>query len=82
MRKTFGIQPPVRRPLCEIEADLDTVWEGIKQFEEETEGGNYIEARKVLLAQDRLLEELQSYIDDVPKLLASCKQTVPQEIAN
>lgn len=64
-----------------IETDLDTVWEGIKQFEEETEGGNYIEARKVLLAQDRLLEELQSYIDDVPKLLASCKQTVPQELA-
>lgn len=57
------------------------MWEGIKQFEEETEGGNYIEARKVLLAQDRLLEELQSYIDDVPKLLASCKQTVPQELA-
>lgn len=42
---------------AKIEADLDTVWEGIKQFEEETEGGNYIEARKVLLAQDRLLEE-------------------------
>lgn len=64
-----------------IEADLDTVWEGIKRFEAETEGGNYIEARKVLLAQDRLLEELQSHIDDVPKLLASCKQTVPHELA-
>ncbi|KAA6448595.1 septation ring formation regulator EzrA [Bacillus swezeyi] len=64
-----------------IEADLDTVWEGIKQFEAETEGGNYIEARKVLLAQDRLLEELQSHIDDVPKLLAGCKQTVPNELA-
>lgn len=63
-----------------IEADLDEVWEGIKRFEAETEGGNYIEARKVLLAQDRLLEELQSHIDDVPKLLASCKQTVPQEL--
>ncbi|MFN2747630.1 septation ring formation regulator EzrA [Bacillus sp. z60-18] len=63
-----------------IEADLDSVWEGIKQFEAETDGGNYIEARKVLLAQDRLLEELQSHIDDVPKLLAGCKQTVPNEL--
>nr|4UXV_A Chain A, Septation Ring Formation Regulator Ezra [Bacillus subtilis subsp. subtilis str. 168] len=64
-----------------LEKDLDEIWSGIKQFEEETEGGNYITARKVLLEQDRNLERLQSYIDDVPKLLADCKQTVPGQIA-
>lgn len=36
---------------------------------------------KYLLEQDRNLERLQSYIDDVPKLLADCKQTVPGQIA-
>lgn len=64
-----------------LEKDLDEIWSGIKQFEEETEGGNYITARKVLLEQDRNLDRLQSYIDDVPKLLADCKQTVPGQIA-
>ncbi|MCY9091876.1 septation ring formation regulator EzrA [Bacillus mojavensis] len=64
-----------------LEADLDEIWSGIKQFEEETEGGNYITARKVLLEQVRNLERLQSYIDDVPKLLADCKQTLPGQIA-
>ncbi|NPC93742.1 septation ring formation regulator EzrA [Bacillus sp. WMMC1349] len=64
-----------------IEADLDTVWQGIQQFEAETEGGNYIEARKVLLDQEQLLEQLQLHIDDVPKLLADCKQMMPNELA-
>ncbi|MED1122474.1 septation ring formation regulator EzrA [Bacillus atrophaeus] len=63
-----------------LEQDLDEIWSGIKQFEEETEGGNYIAARKVLLEQDRSLDQLQSYIDDVPKLLADCKQTIPNQI--
>ncbi|KYC93505.1 MULTISPECIES: septation ring formation regulator EzrA [Bacillus] len=64
-----------------LETDLDEIWSGIKEFEEETEGGNYIKARKVLLEQDRRLDQLQTYIDDVPKLLADCKQTVPNQIA-
>ncbi|WP_426983384.1 septation ring formation regulator EzrA [Bacillus cabrialesii] len=64
-----------------LEKDLDEIWSGIKQYEEETEGGNYIIARKVLLEQERNLDRLQSYIDDVPKLLADCKQTVPGQIA-
>ncbi|KAF1681564.1 septation ring formation regulator EzrA [Bacillus sp. SKDU12] len=64
-----------------LEKDLDDIWSGIKQFEEETESGNYIAARQVLLEQDRNLDRLQSYIDDVPKLLADCKQTVPGQIA-
>lgn len=64
-----------------LETDLDEIWSGMKQFEEETEGGNYIAARKVLLEQDRKLDQLQTYINDVPKLLADCKQTVPNQIA-
>ncbi|KJR68484.1 septation ring formation regulator EzrA [Bacillus velezensis] len=64
-----------------LETDLDEIWSGIKEFEEETESGNYIKARKVLLEQDRRLDQLQTYIDDVPKLLADCKQTVPNQIA-
>ncbi len=64
-----------------LETDLDEIWSGIKKFEEETESGNYIKARKVLLEQDRRLDQLQTYIDDVPKLLADCKQTVPNQIA-
>ncbi|RPK05757.1 hypothetical protein BSBH6_02460 [Bacillus subtilis] len=64
-----------------LEKDLDEIWSGIKQYEEETEGGNYITARKVLLEQERNLDRLQSYIDDVPKLLADCKQTVPGQIS-
>lgn len=35
----------------------------------------------MLLEQDRRLDQLQTYIDDVPKLLADCKQTVPNQIA-
>lgn len=34
-----------------LEADLDEIWSGIKQFEEETEGGNYITARKFSLSR-------------------------------
>ncbi|MGV2470340.1 septation ring formation regulator EzrA, partial [Bacillus subtilis] len=63
------------------EKDLDENWSRVKQCEEETEGGNYITARKVLLEHDRNLERLQSYIEDVPKLLADCKQTVTGQIA-
>ncbi|MGO4076128.1 septation ring formation regulator EzrA, partial [Staphylococcus aureus] len=59
-----------------MEQDLDEAWEGIKQYEEETENGNYMKARKILLEQDRRLDQLQLYINDVPKLIADCKQTV------
>ncbi|MGE6628861.1 septation ring formation regulator EzrA [Bacillus sp. NPDC077027] len=64
-----------------MEQDLNTAWEGIKQYEEETENGNYIKARKILLEQDRMLDKLQVYINDVPKLIADCKQTVPGQLS-
>ncbi|WP_156060282.1 septation ring formation regulator EzrA [Bacillus altitudinis] len=63
-----------------MEQDLDEAWEGIKQYEEETENGNYMTARKILLEQDRRLDQLQLYINDVPKLIADCKQTVPGQL--
>ncbi|MFB8735469.1 septation ring formation regulator EzrA [Bacillus sp. SL00103] len=33
-----------------------------------------------MLEQDRRLDQLQLYINDVPKLIADCKQTVPGQL--
>lgn len=54
-RKPAGLQPPYGELYDSLEKDLDEIWSGIKQFEEETEGGNYITARKYCLSRTAIL---------------------------
>lgn len=63
-----------------LESDLHGVYEGFSQFDSQTENGNYMAAREILLAEEKKLEQLQSKMNTIPKLLADVKQTLPNQL--
>lgn len=60
-----------------LEEKLAEVSEGLKQFDSETEEGNYLAAREILLKVKKELEHLQVKTNDIPKLLTECNITLP-----
>ncbi|WP_165971053.1 septation ring formation regulator EzrA [Peribacillus frigoritolerans] len=66
---------------AKLDAKLGEIVEALKQFEAETEAGNYLAAREILLVQKEEILILLSKIDDIPKLLAECHTVIPNQLA-
>lgn len=64
-----------------LEIKLAEITEGLKQFEAETEEGNYLAAREILLGQKDEIHILLEKIDEIPKLLAECQTVIPNQLS-
>jgi septation ring formation regulator len=60
-----------------LEEKLAELTTAFKQFDSETEEGNYLSAREILVKIKRELDRLQNKINDIPKLLTECNITIP-----
>ncbi|WP_226667012.1 septation ring formation regulator EzrA [Metabacillus litoralis] len=60
-----------------LEKGLEQITTDLKQFDIETEQGNYLVARDILKKTMGNLDSLQIKIDDIPKLLTECHTTIP-----
>ncbi|WP_243291039.1 septation ring formation regulator EzrA [Bacillus sp. FJAT-47783] len=63
-----------------LENQLYECAEGLKRFEMETEAGNYLLAREVLLEQKGILTKLERKMEDIPKFLTECQTVIPQKL--
>ncbi|MGM0874920.1 MAG: septation ring formation regulator EzrA [Bacillota bacterium] len=60
-----------------LEGKLAEISDSLKQFDSETDEGNYLAARKILIKLKKELDFLQDKINDIPKLLTECNITLP-----
>ncbi|OAS88770.1 MULTISPECIES: septation ring formation regulator EzrA [Metabacillus] len=60
-----------------LEEKVAEISEGLKEFESETNVGNYLTAREILVKQKGELDILQDKINEIPKLLTECNITLP-----
>lgn len=49
-------------------------------FEQETENGNYLTAREIILAVKKELEDIGNKMESIPLLLNECQQKIPAQI--
>lgn len=63
-----------------LEAKLYKIAQELKRFDVETDEGNYLAAREILLLQKEELDTLLLKIDEIPKLLTDCQTTIPNQI--
>lgn len=60
-----------------LDEDLTLITDSLKEFDTETEQGNYLLARQVLINLKQQLDVLQYKMDEIPKLLTECTVTIP-----
>ncbi|WP_170289388.1 septation ring formation regulator EzrA [Metabacillus lacus] len=63
-----------------LEEKLHEIYEALKQFDVETEAGNYIAAREILILQKEQLDIVCYKIEHIPKLLSECQHAIPAQI--
>ncbi|QNG60921.1 septation ring formation regulator EzrA [Bacillus sp. PAMC26568] len=66
---------------AKLDAKLGEIYEALKQFDAETEAGNYLAAREILILQSEEILNLLAKIDDIPKLLSECQTVIPNQLA-
>ncbi|MBS4199993.1 septation ring formation regulator EzrA [Bacillus sp. FJAT-49732] len=62
-----------------LEELLDNVGEKIANYEELTNNGNYLDARKVVITLASELEQLIMKMDKLPDLLTECQTVIPSQ---
>lgn len=67
---TFGKAHPA------LEAELLKIYEGMKEFDAETQSGNYLAARDVLMEKSEEMAVLANKIDLIPSLLSECTSAI------
>ncbi|MFY4774578.1 septation ring formation regulator EzrA [Metabacillus sp. RGM 3146] len=72
---TFGKAHPA------LEAELLAIYEGMKEFDAETDSGNYLAAREILMKNSEELTILQMKINQIPSLLSECVTSIPLQLA-
>ncbi|WP_226528508.1 septation ring formation regulator EzrA [Metabacillus niabensis] len=60
-----------------LDENLTSITDSLKEFDHETEQGNYLLARQVLINLKQQLDALQFKMDEIPKLLTECTVTIP-----
>jgi len=60
-----------------LDENLTSITDSLKEFDHETEQGNYLLARQVLINLKQQLDVLQYKMDEIPKLLTECTVTIP-----
>ncbi|WP_458412210.1 septation ring formation regulator EzrA [Schinkia sp. CFF1] len=73
-RHTFG------NAITQLENELDEIVTKFNEFEAATEGGNYLEAREIVLTIRGELEKLAFKIEEIPQLLTYCHNQLPSQI--
>ncbi|WP_102345271.1 septation ring formation regulator EzrA [Bacillus sp. Marseille-P3661] len=73
-RHTFG------SAVIALEQQLDDVANKFIEFDEKTEGGNYLEAREVVLSIRNGLDMLNTKLEEIPKLFTLCLTEFPSQI--
>ncbi len=63
-----------------LESILYECSEGLKRFELETEAGNHLLARDIIIEQKEALAELKEKMEFIPKYLTDCQSILPQQI--
>ena len=63
-----------------LEKRLEDVSNSFIQFDENTENGNYIAAREIILTIKMQLEKTKSDMDLIPNILLECKTTIPSQV--
>ncbi|NSL51309.1 septation ring formation regulator EzrA [Calidifontibacillus erzurumensis] len=66
--------------IIQLEKNLEDIVDMFHQFDEATKGGNYLEAREIVLKIRSELENIAWKIDEIPKLLSYCHQQLPSQI--
>lgn len=66
--------------IIKLEKDLDEIVEKFNEFDKATEGGNYLEAREIVLSIRGELEKLGKKIEEIPQLLSYCHTELPTQI--
>lgn len=75
-RHTFGKAEGI------LEQKFDEANELFEQFAEKTEQGNYLEARELVFAIQKILDHLQESMTIIPDLLIECQSNLPSQIAD
>ncbi|MCO7175919.1 septation ring formation regulator EzrA [Sporolactobacillus kofuensis] len=68
------------RTLPSLEKSVQEIENQLKSYETETENGNYLEARKVLLDVKQAAEKVQNQIKAVPGLYQDLHKAIPDQI--
>ena len=63
-----------------LEKRLEEVSNSFIQFDENTENGNYIVAREIILTIKAKLEKTKRDMDLIPNILLECKTTIPSQL--
>ncbi|MCR6111658.1 septation ring formation regulator EzrA [Bacillus sp. A301a_S52] len=71
---TLGQAAPI------IEARLNEVHEMFAHFDEQTNEGNYFQAREILLEMQSLLTLYFNYMDEIPQLLVKLEKDLPKQL--
>lgn len=66
--------------IIQLEKELDEIVEKFNEFEAATDGGNYLEAREIVLTIRSELEKLAVKLEEIPKLLSYCHSQLPSQI--
>ncbi|WP_164462232.1 septation ring formation regulator EzrA [Bacillus sp. FJAT-42376] len=66
---------------AKLEAELYEVYEELKRFEAETDAGNYLAARDILIKQNEILIDLGEKIEAIPAMLSDCQTGIPNQLA-
>jgi septation ring formation regulator len=64
-----------------IEAVLDTLAKEIEQFNELTDGGNYLDARKIVLNIGEEMKAIAYKMESIPKLTTDCENILPSQLS-
>ncbi|PMC37026.1 septation ring formation regulator EzrA [Bacillus sp. UMB0899] len=60
-----------------LDEHLTSITDSLKEFDQETEQGNYLLARQILINLKQQLDVLQYKMEEIPKLLTECTVTIP-----
>ncbi len=66
--------------IIQLEKDLDEVVNRFTEFDAATAGGNYLEAREIVLMIRNDLDNLATKIEEIPPLLSYCHNQLPTQI--
>ena len=74
-RHSFG------KAAAPLEKQLDEVAESFALYEETTGGGNYLQAREIVLKLQSRMNEINEKIQRIPDLIVLCNTSLPNEIS-
>ncbi|MBM7701198.1 septation ring formation regulator EzrA [Metabacillus iocasae] len=63
-----------------LEQAIEELKDRFTLFEEETDNGNYLQAREVVLSIQRDLHTIDTYLDEIPKVFIECQTSIPTQL--